>query len=86
MVVNPDFRYVGGLQEATAVGMADGYAQASGKRAFANLHTSDDLGHGMGAIMNNREYGILKSFVLSQPQYNAVEHGFLAMDICRPKS
>jgi len=52
LVVNPDFRYVLGLQEATAVGMADGYAQASGKPAFVNLHTSGGLGHGMGAIMN----------------------------------
>jgi benzoylformate decarboxylase len=54
LVVNPDFRYVWGLQEATAVGMADGYAQASGKPAFVNLHTSGGLGHGMGAIMNAR--------------------------------
>ena len=52
LVVNPDFRYVWGLQEATAVCMADGYAQASGKPAFVNLHTSGGLGHGMGAIMN----------------------------------
>jgi benzoylformate decarboxylase len=52
LVVNPDFRYVWGLQEATAVGMADGHAQASGKPAFVNLHTSGGLGHGMGAIMN----------------------------------
>src|SRR6516165_1701570 len=52
LVVNPDIRYVLGLQEATAVGMADGYAQASGKPAFVNLHTFGGLGHGMGAIMN----------------------------------
>jgi benzoylformate decarboxylase len=54
LVVNPDFRYVLGLQESSAVGMADGYAQASGKPAFINLHTSGGLGHGMGAIMNAR--------------------------------
>jgi benzoylformate decarboxylase len=52
LVVNPDIHYVWGLQEATVVGMADGYAQASGKPAFVNLHTSGGLGHGMGAIMN----------------------------------
>jgi glyoxylate carboligase len=34
LVVNPDFRYVWGLQEATVVSMADGYAQASGKTGF----------------------------------------------------
>src|SRR5215469_8217680 len=52
LVVEPDIRYILGLQETTAVGMADGYAQASGKPAFVNLHTSGGLGHGMGAIMN----------------------------------
>jgi benzoylformate decarboxylase len=52
LVVNPDIHYVWGLQEATVVSMADGYAQASGKPAFINLHTSGGLGHGMGAIMN----------------------------------
>lgn len=52
LVTNPDIRYVWGLQEATAVSMADGYAQASGMPAFVNLHTAGGLGHGMGAIMN----------------------------------
>jgi benzoylformate decarboxylase len=36
-------------------------------------------------VLNNLEYAILKNFMLSQPQYNAKEHGFLAMDICHPK-
>jgi len=36
-------------------------------------------------VLNNLEYGILKSFMLSQPQYNAKDHGVLAMDICHPK-
>src|SRR5580700_3879881 len=52
LVTNRDIKYVWGLQEATAVSMADGYAQASGKTAFVNLHTAGGLGHGMGAIMN----------------------------------
>lgn len=52
LVINRDIKYIWGLQEATAVSMADGYAQASGKPAFVNLHTSGGLGHGMGAIMN----------------------------------
>src|SRR6202011_5059344 len=52
LVNAPDIRYVWGLQEATAVSMADGYSQASGSPAFVNLHTAGGLGHGMGAIMN----------------------------------
>jgi benzoylformate decarboxylase len=47
-----DFRYILGLQEAVAVGMADGYAQASGRPALVNLHTAPGLGNGMGAICN----------------------------------
>src|ERR1700690_4591211 len=47
----PDFEYILGLQEATAVAMADGFAQATGKPALLNLHTSAGTGHGMGNIM-----------------------------------
>ena len=47
-----DFRYVLGLQEAVVVGMADGYAQASGRPAFVNLHTAPGVGNAMGAIFN----------------------------------
>ena len=47
-----DFRYVLGLQEAVVVGMADGYAQASGTVGHANLHTAPGVGNAMGAIFN----------------------------------
>ncbi len=47
-----DFRYVLGLQEAVVVGMADGYAQASGQATVANLHTAPGVGNAMGAIFN----------------------------------
>ncbi len=47
-----DFRYVLGLQEAVVVGMADGYAQASGDVTIANLHTAPGVGNAMGAIFN----------------------------------
>src|SRR3712207_3478741 len=47
-----DFRYVLGLQEIVAVGMADGYAQATGRPAHVNLHTAPGVGNGMGAIFN----------------------------------
>ncbi|EOA02497.1 benzoylformate decarboxylase, partial [Herbaspirillum frisingense GSF30] len=45
-----DFRYVLGLQEAVVVGMADGYAQASGKAAMVNLHSAAGVGNAMGNI------------------------------------
>jgi benzoylformate decarboxylase len=47
-----DFRYILGLQEAVAVGMADGYAQASGRIAHVNLHTAPGVGNAMGALFN----------------------------------
>jgi benzoylformate decarboxylase len=49
-----DFRYVLGLQEAVAVGMADGFAQASGTVTHVNLHTAPGVGNGVGAIFNAR--------------------------------
>jgi benzoylformate decarboxylase len=47
-----DFRYVLGLQEAVVVGIADGYAQASGQTTIVNLHTAPGVGNAMGAIFN----------------------------------
>jgi benzoylformate decarboxylase len=46
------FQYVLGLQEAVVVGMADGFAQASRRPAFVNLHTAPGVGNAMGAIFN----------------------------------
>jgi benzoylformate decarboxylase len=46
-----DFRYVLALQEASALGMADGYAQGTGQAAFVNLHTGPGLGNAMGAMV-----------------------------------
>jgi benzoylformate decarboxylase len=49
-----DFRYVLGLHEMVAVGMADGFAQASRSVGHVNLHTAPGLGNGVGAIFNAR--------------------------------
>jgi benzoylformate decarboxylase len=48
----PDIRYIWALQEASAVAMADGYAQAARRPGFLNLHTAGGLGHGMGNLLN----------------------------------
>ncbi|MDN8618239.1 benzoylformate decarboxylase [Variovorax ginsengisoli] len=45
-----DFRYVLGLQEASVVGMADGYAQATRNASFVNLHSAAGVGNAMGNI------------------------------------
>ena len=49
-----DFRYVLGLQELVVVGIADGYAQASGHVAHVNLHTAPGVGNAVGGIFNAR--------------------------------
>jgi benzoylformate decarboxylase len=46
-----DFRYVLGLQEATVLGMAEGFAQGTGRAALVNLHTGPGLGNAMGAMI-----------------------------------
>ncbi len=47
-----DFSYVLGLQELVVVGMADGYAQATGKPTHVNLHTAPGVGNAVGGIFN----------------------------------
>lgn len=44
------FRYVLGLQESVAVGMADGFAQAIQGAALVNLHSAAGVGHALGNI------------------------------------
>jgi benzoylformate decarboxylase len=46
-----DFQYILGLQEASVVAMADGFAQATRHPTLVNLHTSAGTGNGMGNIM-----------------------------------
>jgi benzoylformate decarboxylase len=48
----PDFRYVMALHESVAVAMADGYAQATSRPAFVNLHSASGVGNAMGAVVN----------------------------------
>lgn len=47
-----DFRYVLGLHEGVVLGMADGYAQATRRPAFVNLHAAAGTGNAMGAMTN----------------------------------
>lgn len=48
------FNYVLALHESVAAGMADGYAQATGRPSFVNLHTAAGLGNAMGNLSNSR--------------------------------
>jgi benzoylformate decarboxylase len=46
-----DFTYVLGLQEASVVAMADGFAQSTGKPALVNVHTAAGMGNAMGNLV-----------------------------------
>jgi benzoylformate decarboxylase len=45
-----DIDYVLGLQEASVIGMADGYAQATRNASFVNLHSAAGVGNALGNI------------------------------------
>jgi benzoylformate decarboxylase len=47
-----DFKYVLGLQERCAAGMALGFAMARGQAAFVNLHSVASVGNGLSAIVD----------------------------------
>ncbi len=45
-----DLRYILALQEASAMAMADGFAQSSGRLAVVNLHLAGGLGNAIGML------------------------------------
>ena len=49
-----DLVFVLGLHEGSVVGMATGYAIATGRPAFVNLHTTAGLGNAVGALATAR--------------------------------
>ena len=46
-----DFSYILGLQEASVMAMADGFAQSTGKPALVNVHTGAGTGNAMGSLI-----------------------------------
>ncbi|MFZ4687707.1 MAG: thiamine pyrophosphate-binding protein [Polymorphobacter sp.] len=56
-VVEDRLRYILGLNEIVVMGMADGYAQATGKLAVCNLHAAPGLGNAMGMLYNAAKAG-----------------------------
>lgn len=57
LAVEPRIRYVLGLQESVVMGMADGFAQASGRLSVASLHATPGLGNAIGALHNAAKAG-----------------------------
>ncbi len=57
LAVEPDIRYVLGLQEAAVLAMADGYAQASGRLGVVNVHVAPGLGNALGMLYDAQRAG-----------------------------
>ena len=53
----PDLEYVLTTQETTAMGMADGYARATGRPSFVSLHIDTGLANGISLLHNAKEGG-----------------------------
>jgi benzoylformate decarboxylase len=75
LAADNELRYVLGLQEATVIGMADGYAQASGRLAVVNLHVTPGLGNAMGMLYDAQKAGspILVTAGQHDQEFNATE-------------
>ena len=53
----PDLKYMLAAQEGVAMGMADGYARATGRPSFVNLHIQTGLANGISLLHNASESG-----------------------------
>lgn len=84
LAAHPEIEYVHALQENSAVGMADGYALATGRPSFVNLHTMGGLGGGMSNLTNARASGT--PMVVSagqQSRAHLIEEPLLSGDLVR---
>ena len=77
-----DIDYVLALQEASAAAMADGYARATGRPSFLNLHAAVGLGNAAGNLTNafaNRSPIVVTAG--QQDERHLAEDPFLAGDL-----
>lgn len=55
---HPEIKYILGLQETVAAGMAEGYSRASGRPAVVNFHTSPGLAAASPLLINAFQGGV----------------------------
>jgi benzoylformate decarboxylase len=80
----PQLEYVLALHEGVATGIADGYARASGKPAFLQLHIMPGLGNAMGMLYNSyRTRTPLVVYAGQHPQRGSSQEPILAGDLVR---
>jgi benzoylformate decarboxylase len=80
----PRLEYILALHEGVAVGVADGYARASGRPAFVQLHITPGLGNAMGMLYNSYRTGTpLVVYAGQHPQRGASQDPILTGDLVR---
>jgi benzoylformate decarboxylase len=53
----PDLKYMLVVQEGVAIGMAEGYARASGRVPFVSLHIDNGLGNAFSLLIDSKKAG-----------------------------
>ncbi len=80
----PQLQYVLALQESVAIGAADGFARASGRPAFAQVHIMPGLGNAIGMLYNSyRMRTPLVVYAGQHPQRGNSQEPILAGDLVR---
>lgn len=80
----PQVQYVLALHESVAVGIADGYARASGRPSFVQLHINPGLGNAMGMLYNSyRTHTPMVVYAGQHPQHGGPQEPILAGDLVR---
>ena len=80
----PQVQYILALHEGVAIGIADGYARASGGPAFVQLHIMPGLGNAMGMLYNSyRTKTPLVIYAGQHPQRGNSQEPILAGDLVR---
>lgn len=68
----PQIKYIMGLQENIPVGMADGYARASGKIGVVNVHAIEGVCNSMAGIYNAYHGGGKIAFVVGRAATDSI--------------
>jgi len=80
----PQLKYILALQESVAIGVADGYARASGRPSFVQLHIMPGLGNAMGMLYNSyRTHTPMVIYAGQHPQRGNSQDPILAGDLVR---
>ena len=80
----PQLQYILSLHESVATGVADGYARASGRPSFLQLHINPGLGNAMGMLYNSyRTRTPMVVYAGQHPQRGASQEPILAGDLVR---